>query len=368
MGGRYIFFTVLISVFVLLHYLFDKRVVKKLEIPKNFRVVLRFLVYTDLVLLLGYIFGRYYMDIPAFLYYLLSLSVGISLLLFLAYLFYEVVTLFERFIPSLREKKRYIDAVFLIFVGIYIYIGIFSGTTKPKLLHVKVDEGVLSKSVKIAQISDIHIGNLIDKNFVADIVKKINSQNVDLVAITGDLVDTKPEKSKEALKELKKLRSRYGIFYIVGNHEYFRGAKKIIDYLKNEGITVLENSNKRIGDFYIAGVYDTKRRRRGVVKMDMNITEAYSGIPKDAPVLLLMHRPSAIERLGDYRPSLILSGHTHGGQIWPFGYIVELYEPYLKGLHKLGEKSYIYVNSGAGFWGPAMRVGTQSEIALIEWK
>ncbi len=260
--------------------------------------------------------------------------------------------------------KKQIDTALL--VSLFGYLLLAVNSTNPKIVNIEIDEGLLPRIYKIAQISDLHIGALVGKKRVEEIVKKINAQNIDLVVITGDLIDSKLSKSKYILDELKNLKSRYGTFYIVGNHEYFRGVKEILSYMKSVGVNVLENSSMRVGDFYIAGVYDT---RVGIGRdMDMNISKAYEKIPRNFPVLLLMHRPSGIYRLEGFNPSLILSGHTHGGQIWPFGYIVKLFEPYLKGLHKLKEKSFIYVNSGTGFWGPPMRIGTDSEITVIHWK
>jgi hypothetical protein len=98
-----------------------------------------------------------------------------------------------------------------------------------------------------------------------------------------------------------------------------------------------------------------------------DITAAMQQIPKESPSILLAHQPKFINHLEGFTPSLILSGHTHGGQIWPFGYLVRLVQPYLKGLHTIGPNRHIYVNSGIGFWGPAMRLNSQSEITCISW-
>lgn len=234
-----------------------------------------------------------------------------------------------------------------------------------KLEKVNVKIKKLKKHYKIVQLSDIHIGGLIDKSFIHKIVTRVNALNPDLVVITGDLVDIDLIHAKETLDELKGLNSRYGTYFILGNHEYFHDTKGIIKAVKNLGIKVLENENVYIGDkeegFNLAGVYDVFGYRTKTYVPQ--ISEALHDL-KDSPTVLLAHQPKYIEEVTD-SVDLMLSGHTHGGQIYPFRFLVQLAQPYIEGLHHHNEKLQIYVNKGTGFWGPPMRLGASSEITEI---
>lgn len=237
----------------------------------------------------------------------------------------------------------------------------------------------LKKPYKIVQISDVHIGGLIDKKFIKDLVAKINILNADVVVITGDLVDTKLEFAKTALDELKNIKTIYGTYFIVGNHEYFHGVQPIIDYVNSLGIKTLENENVYIGEenfgFNLAGVYDRFGFRYG--SYIPNINKALENC-KDSPTVLLAHQPKYLKDLDDLEDledlenikniDLVLCGHTHGGQIFPFNFLVKLEQPYVKGLHRHNEFTQVYVNKGTGFWGPPMRLGASSEITILNLK
>ena len=364
MYSRYLVLALFVLIIFLIHRGADRRFVKRLDFSKKCKLLLRAFIYVNFLSVLGYIYFRYISWSSRLLYFVLSLSVGIVLLLLLVMILYEIFFRLQKHISFLRKYKRFVDILFIVFIFAYIGIGIYSIT--PKVHVVELNEGVLPKVYKIAQISDLHIGRLVDRDFVADVVKKVNEQNPDIVVITGDLIDGRPKYFKDVLAELTKLKSKYGTFYITGNHEYFYGVKEIMDYVKSLGITVLQNSAVRLKDFYVVGVLDN--RRRGQKEYGTDFKKAFRGIPKGAVTLLLAHQPKIIEKLNGIKPSLILCGHTHAGQIWPFGYFVRLFQPYLKGLHKLSDKSYIYISSGTGFWGPPMRVGSQGEITILKWR
>ncbi len=234
-----------------------------------------------------------------------------------------------------------------------------------KLEKVDIKIKNLKEPYKIAQISDLHIGGLINRDFVREMVERINILNPDIVVITGDLIDIDILRAMDTVDELAKLKSKFGTYYVVGNHEYFHGVEKIITAVKSLGIRVLENENVYVGEnergFNLAGVYDimgyrTKTHMPSLVKALKD--------KKDSPTLLLAHQPKFIQEV-DGGVDLMLSGHTHGGQIYPFRFLVALQQPYVSGLHKYNEELQIYVNKGTGFWGPPMRLGSSSEITLI---
>jgi hypothetical protein len=224
----------------------------------------------------------------------------------------------------------------------------------------------ITRDFTFVQISDLHIGGIVDREFVKKVVTRINSLNLDLVLITGDLVDTKIAYSSDSIEELKNLKSKFGTFYVLGNHEYFHNEQQIIDKLKSIGINTLINSNRYIEELNIniAGISDLFGLK--AQRLEPSIEKASENLDFSKYTIFLSHQPSVIERDDFIEFDLTLSGHTHGGQIFPFGLLVLLKQPYLKGLHKIANESYLYINQGAGFWGPRIRIGTFSELTYFK--
>ena len=370
--GLHILFPLILSVFfAMVHYLSYTRVICHLHIQPTTRKWLLALLTANMIAIIGYLSSRYGFNPPKLLYFFLSLSIGIGFVLFIGTILYEVLHLLQRRIPFNEEKraffKRSTDLGFLSLGAAYLGAGIAEGSKDPVVNFVEIKQNRFSKTpYRIVQISDMHIGGLIDKDFVAKSVSLINELNPDLIAITGDLSDAHIDIVKEAVNELRHLKSRYGTYYIVGNHEYFHSIEDTIAHMKTIDIHVLENDSVLINnDFYIVGVYDLFGLRANTHIPD--ISKAMKNIPPQMPTLLLAHQPKYIEFLEEFTPSLILSGHTHGGQIWPFAYVIAMAQPYVKGLHQLAPNRHIYVNSGIGFWGPPMRLGSHAEITCISW-
>ena len=257
--------------------------------------------------------------------------------------------------------KNSVDSTMLALSTSYVAAATVEGMKEPVVNVVKLG----SFDFSIVQISDLHIGGLIDHTFVRDSVEKINALKPDIVCITGDIIDTALDGVKETILELTKIKTKYGIYYILGNHEYFHDPLKIIAFIRQTNIILLLNENVQIDalQLNIVGVTDRIGYRTNILVPD--IYKAFQGTKPEYKTVLLAHQPKFVEELGIYKPELVLSGHTHGGQIWPFEYLVRLQQPYIKGLHKLPYGGKIYVNSGIGFWGPPMRLGSQAEIAYI---
>ncbi|MEA3523313.1 MAG: metallophosphoesterase [Campylobacterota bacterium] len=366
---KILFPLVMALLFFAIHFLGYSRIVKHLHVKPQTQTILKILLIINYFGILAYLASRYFLYIPSELYFIFSLCIGVGFVILMGIIFYELLHIMQKNVPLDKEKraffKRSSDIGFLSLGAAYMSMGVYEGSKTPALTHIKVNQNRLKKAITIAQISDMHIGGLIDQEFVAQSVAQINAQKPDLVVITGDLTDAPIATLKDAVDELQNLKSPLGTFYIVGNHEYFHGIKETIAYIKSIGITVLENSALKLDDFYICGVYDIFGHRYGSYEPDIDKT--MQSIPKDAPSLLLVHQPRFLSALGTHKPSLILSGHTHGGQIWPFEHLVKLVQPYVKGLHVIGKNRHIYVNSGIGFWGPPMRLGSQAEITIIKW-
>ena len=217
----------------------------------------------------------------------------------------------------------------------------------------------------IVQISDIHIGAMSMRAELAEIVSIVNSLYPDIVVITGDLADGDSVELASELTPLAELNTRHGTFFVTGNHEYYSGVEKWLSVIKELGIIALNNSRTEIyqgeDTIILAGVTDHNAGRFGKEHRP-DFTKALNGIDKTRKIILLAHQPRAVEEAAQYGVDLVLSGHMHGGQIWPFNYLSPLQQPYIKGFYQ-HHNTLLYVNQGTAYWGPPMRVGTYKEIS-----
>ena len=370
-----IFAAVFTSVMTILTLLIQRRFINKLHFSKNIKKSINIFLFINLLGVVGYMFARSNPMLPNWAYFLLSIPIGVIFLLFIATIFYEI---FARVIDKtvVNEKRRDFFKKSLDITALTIATSVNAKAMynarhiEKEYVDIKIKN--LKNSYKIVQLSDIHIGGLIDQKFIEELVFDVNKLNADVIVITGDLVDTKIQYAKEALNELRNLKSKYGTYFIVGNHEYFHEIHKIINYVNSLGIKTLENENVYIGEkdsgFYLAGVYDVIGFRSNY--FEPNIEKALKNT-NEKPTILLAHQPLFMKYLDEYleknfnNVDLVLSGHTHGGQIFPFNYLVKLQQPYIKGLNKHNENTQVYVNKGTGFWGPPMRLGASSEISIL---
>jgi predicted MPP superfamily phosphohydrolase len=219
---------------------------------------------------------------------------------------------------------------------------------------------------RIAQISDLHIGATIGAGFVKRVVKKVNALQVDAIVLTGDIVDSYFARVQKSIALLGELRAERGRFYITGNHEYYWGHQPIVEEFKRLGFLVLINSNATIekngASFSIAGVPDYMSENP-----EPSPEKAAEGIPLDRVKILLAHQPSFATAAHDAGFDLMLSGHTHGGQFFPWTIAVKFFHQYYRGLGRLG-KMWIYVNRGTGYWGPPIRLGSSAEISVLTFR
>jgi uncharacterized protein len=220
----------------------------------------------------------------------------------------------------------------------------------------------------IAQITDVHVGATIGRAFIEDIVRRTNALGADLVAITGDLVDGSVSELGHLVEPLANLRARHGVFFVTGNHEYFSDPTGWLNELPRLGIRVLRNERITIGNgaesFDLAGIDDRSAVHYGGLDARQALTQALAGRDPRRELVLLAHQPRVLFDAEPFNVGLQLSGHTHGGQVWPFGYLVKLQQPFIAGLHRRGD-SQIYVSCGTGYWGPPMRLAAPPEITEI---
>jgi len=210
---------------------------------------------------------------------------------------------------------------------------------------------------RLVQISDVHVGPLLRKDWVAHIVEQIRQLAPDLVAITGDLVDGRVHELREHVAPLAKIEARRGVYFVTGNHEYYSGVEEWYAHLPSLGVRPLRNERVEVAPgLELAGIEDPTGAP--------DLAAALHGRDPEVALVLLAHQPRQFAEAAKRGVPLTLSGHTHGGQIWPFSWLVALAQPYLAGLHRRGE-SQLYVSRGTGFWGPPMRVFAPAEITLL---
>ena len=248
--------------------------------------------------------------------------------------------------------------------------GIFNAVSKPKVKYVEIPIDNLPDSLnglKIVQFSDLHVGPTIKKSFVEKVVNQINELNADLIAFTGDLIDGSVESLRSDVEPLSKLSAKYGKYFITGNHEYYSGAKQWIEQVKLLGFTTLLNENKILemdgSNFLIAGVTDWSG---GQFYADHK-SDPHKAIQNNSNLdlkILLAHQPRSVYKAIEAGFDIQLSGHTHGGQYFPYNFMAHIGQPFIKGLNKI-DKTWIYINQGTGYWGPPLRIGAPSEITLL---
>lgn len=233
-------------------------------------------------------------------------------------------------------------------------------------LDISLERYSMGREIRIVMASDLHLSSYIGKKELERYVSLINSQKPDIVILAGDIADrsVKPLSDENASEVLSAIKSRYGVFAISGNHEFYGGEReKIYDYIKSSGITFLLDSSVLVADssLYIVGRDDRTNRKRS------SLESLVSGLDRDIPKILLDHQPYNLDEAMRNGIDLQLSGHTHNGQFWPGNLIVSwIFElPY--GYMKKGDTHY-YVSSGVGLWGPKYRIGTESEIVLLNVK
>jgi hypothetical protein len=262
--------------------------------------------------------------------------------------------------PGLRA------AALWLLIGALAAWGLRGGLGPPRLERVEHTlprwPGSLA-GLRIVQISDVHIGPILGRRFLEDLVARVNALDADLVAITGDLVDGRVDQLQGDVTPLGELRAKHGVYFVTGNHDAYSGDEAWVAHLETLGIRVLRNRRDRIelaaGSFWLAGVDD--HRGDWAAGSSEDLPRALEGWDPSEPLVLLAHDPSTFKRAHRRGIHLQLSGHTHGGQIWPFRWLVRLAVPWIEGCHEAGD-SRLYVSRGTGFWGPPMRILSPAEI------
>ena len=301
------------------------------------------------------------------------IAMGFFSTLFVMALLRDVVLLCARIVFGAGAygalvRPTAIDA--LVLTAVFTLIG-FLVSRRPRLVHVDIPIERLPPSLHgfaIAQISDVHVGATIRRRFVERLVARVNDLKADLIAVTGDLVDGSVEQLANHTAPLSNLSARHGAFFVTGNHEYYSGERAWTREIRRLGLTVLKNEHVVLQHdgalLVLAGVDDIGAPHFDPAQRS-DPAAALRGAPAGAGArILLAHQPSSAAAAATAGFDVQISGHTHGGQFWPWNHFVRFFQPFTAGLHRLKDL-WIYVSRGTGYWGPPNRFGVPSEITRI---
>ncbi len=256
---------------------------------------------------------------------------------------------------------RPLAAVFLVAAIAYSLWGLWSAAN-PAVTEITVPIRNLPRQWegrKIAQISDVHLGAIIRSGFLRQVVKKVNKLTPDMVVITGDLFDGVGDDLKKLVQPLSELRPPLGTYFVTGNHETYHGVEDCIAALKNLPIRTLRNEIIDLDGVQLIGIEFPMREQRA------DLEPVLQRLDQDKPTIALFHMPAGMDAFKKAGVGLLLCGHTHVGQMWPFNYITHaVYHGYDYGLKTDGDFS-IYTSSGTGGWGPPYRTGTRPEVVVV---
>jgi uncharacterized protein len=307
------------------------------------------------------------------------IAMGLFSSLFVFTLLRDVVLLIAAFFTAAVATARVQGISAFMVVGGATFatlVGFINARRVARVVHVDVPIANLPPALhgfSIVQISDVHVGPTIRRDYVEGIVAAVNGLEADAIAITGDLVDGSVRELASHVEPLSQLRARHGTFFVTGNHEYYSGERAWTRELRRLGMRVLVNEHVVVdhdaAKLVIAGVTDFSAHHFDPVNRS-DPAAALADAPADAGAkILLAHQPRSAPDAAVAGFDLQLSGHTHGGQFWPWNFFVRFQQPFTAGLDRLGSL-WIYTSRGTGYWGPPKRFGAPSEITrirLIAW-
>ena len=362
--------TVLSSLIVGLHWYLGARLIRDVGMPEPFATIAWVMVWLFFgSIFAGFLGGRLFPPRAAKIFQwlgfvwmgafgLLLVTTSLSdLALFIA----SKVTVVDASWPQVRALAVIGIVVPALVWGFYV-------SRRPETKRVEVKIPGLDPSLdgfRIVQISDVHIGETLTRDFAKKVTDQVNALSPDVVAVTGDMIDGSVARLRDEVAPLGGLRGKHGVFYVTGNHEYYHGGSSWEAEGRNLGFTVLHNEHRVVADgkLVIGGVTDVEGARFSdahAPRVDLAFAQAPAGVPR----ILLAHQPRFAKQAKDSQVSLMLSGHTHGGQIFPFMMFVLLQQPVIGGF-ALIHGVPTYTSNGTGYWGPPFRIGPRGEVTEI---
>jgi predicted MPP superfamily phosphohydrolase len=299
-----------------------------------------------------------------YLFIIASTTMGFILYLLIATIVVDLMTL------MIKIRPVYYGLAALSIAALISGYGLWNATNV-KITEVDIRMKGLSKPIRAAHLTDTHLGHIRGPENLKRIVNLINSQQVDVVFFTGDLLDSKFQLKKESMDPLAGLNAP--VFFVEGNHDGYTGVEAIKGYLRKIGVNVVQNELIAWGDLQIIGldfmVADSNSMSPHASSNGPTVQNVLSHLPidKNKPAVLLHHGPNGIKYANEAGIDLYLAGHTHAGQLWPATHVAKMIFEYNKGLHDY-QGTKVYVSQGTGTFGPPMRVGTNAELTMINLK
>lgn len=374
-----IFFSIVISVYSLLSYYVYSRGIQAFPAGASGRNWFIFsFVFLSATYIVARVLERIYLSTVSDLFTWIGsfwlAAFFYALLLVIAIDIVRLVNALIPFIPDSWQTLRFKQLLFFSgagFIGLLLLLGFLNAwSPRVRKLEITIDKKVAGlKELTIAFASDIHLGTLIGPRRTRKIVDKINGLGADIILLGGDIVDEDlgPVIRSNLGVSLEKLKAPLGVHGITGNHEYIGGAKEAVAYLEAHGIPMIRDEYVLVDNkFYLVGRED-RDMPRFTGRTRKNVEELMAGIDKNKPVILLDHQPFELDEKKAAGVDLTLSGHTHHGQIWPLNYITRAIYEVSWGYKRKGNM-HVYVSSGAGGWGPPVRLGNRPEIILLKVK
>ncbi len=254
--------------------------------------------------------------------------------------------------------------------GMLTSYGIYEARKRPGIVEITTPLKNLPAAFdgfRIVQITDIHAGLTIRRDWIETVVEEVKALSPDLIAFTGDMVDGSVERLRGDVEPLAQLEAPYGKYFVTGNHEYYSGVEPWVQEARRLGYVVLLNQHilvrKGRDAFVLAGVTDYTGGQF-LASHRSDPAKALFGAPEGVPRVLMAHQPRTLYQTASLGVDLMLSGHTHGGQFIPWNLLATIGQPYIRGLHN-HHGMWVYVSKGTGYWGPPVRIGARSEITVV---
>jgi uncharacterized protein len=371
---RGLFFVVVMVGLVLgLHYYLGARLIRGAQMPEPFASVAWMTLWVAFASIpLGFILGRTLpRAIAVKVQWLGFIWMGAFGVLLSATAFSDIVLWGAAHAANRTEQWSHVQALVVLSLTVpALVFGFRVARGKPKIVRITVPVKGLGKAFdgfRIAQITDIHIGETLGREFLEGVVAQVNALQPDIVAVTGDAIDGSVKSLRAEVEPFSKLAGKLGNFYVTGNHEYYHGGSAWEAEAARLGLIVLHNEHRVLerdgAQLVIAGVTDLEGGRFSEHHRP-NADAAFANAPAGAPRVLLAHQPRFAKQVTNHHVALQLSGHTHGGQIFPFMFFVRLQQPVIAGFKMLWGVP-VYTSRGTGYWGPPFRIGPSSEITEI---
>ncbi|MEI8096701.1 MAG: metallophosphoesterase [Candidatus Moraniibacteriota bacterium] len=327
-------------------------------------VIIYSLIFLAISFFLASLIAHFFENIFTRAYYFFSgLWIGLLTNIILACIVLWIISLTSQYINFEMNKGLFGT----IFFGVALLISIYGvwNALHPVVKHVTVHiPGIPDewKGKTIVQISDVHLGHVYQAKFLKNIVEKVNELHPRMVVITGDLFDGMDGRLDSLVQPFNAMNAEKGVFFVTGNHETYLGVETALSALKDTNVVVMKNEVRDIDGLKLIGInYPKRGEKKNVVAILTSLKDQFFGKPS----VLLYHAPENIDAMKQSGVNLMLSGHTHQGQQFPFQFITHLvHKGYDYGLYSIGDFT-LYTTSGVGTWGPTMRIGTQSEIVAI---